>query len=163
MKILAALPLLLAGCAAEQASIPSLAPRPGERTGFDEPAIAAPAAVAADPRLDAQLATAAGKLDTVARGFDAGAARAQAASAASGARTVGSEAWLTAQSAVAELDDWRAQATGIASDLETLGGERLAAVGTPYPTLDALQARAAAEADRQGAVISRLSAALPTP
>ena len=82
MKPLAiALPLVLAGCAAEQARYPSLLPRAAEKTGFDEPAVAAPAPVAADPALDARLGEIAGKLDAVTRGFDADLAKAQTAAA----------------------------------------------------------------------------------
>ena len=154
---------LLAGCAAERTRYPSLLPRAAEGNGFDEPAIAAPAPVAADPQLDARLAATGTRLDASARGFDTDLAKAQRAAAAPGARSVGSDGWLEAQSALAALDDWRAQATGIASELEAAAGERLAAVGTPYPALDALQARAAAEADRQTAAIARVSAAVPAP
>lgn len=164
MKVmpLAAL-VLLTGCAtADDGRYPSLGPRAAERTGFEEPVAATPAPVAADPSLDAQLATAAGKLDTVIKGFDADRARAERAAGVAGARSVGSEAWLTAQTALAQLDDWRAQASGLTTDLETLAGERIGSVGTPYPALEALRARAAAEAEREAAAIAALSARLPT-
>lgn len=154
---------LLAGCAAEQARYPSLLPRAAEGAGFDEPAMAAAAPVSADPQLDARLAAIRARLDVATGGFDTDLAKAQRAAAAPGARSVGSDGWLEAQSALAALDDWRAQATGIASELEATAGERLAAVGTPYPALDALQARAAAEADRQTASIALVSGAVPTP
>lgn len=154
---------LVAGCAADRAGYPSLSPRAAERIGFDEPAMAAPAPVTADPALDARLVQFAGQLDAVAKGYDADAARAGRAAAASGARTTGSDAWLNAQTALAALDDWRAQASGLATDLEVLAGERAGSVGTPYPALDALRERAAAEADRQAAGIAALSAKLPLP
>ena len=161
LPLLAAAPL--AGCAAEQARHPSLLPRAAERTSFAEPAVAAPAPVMVDPQLDARLVAIGGRLDAAMRGFDADLAKAERAAAAPGARSVGSEGWLAAQSALAALDDWRAQATGIASELEAAAGERLGTVGTPYPALDTLQARAAAEAERQAAAIARVSAAIPTP
>ena len=141
---------------------PSLSPRAAERAGFDEPAIAPPAATVADPALDARVGEIAGKLAAVVRGFDADAAVATRAAGTSGARTVGSDAWLTAQTALAALDDWRAQASSLASDTETLAGERAASVGTPYPALETVRARTAAEAERQAAVIAALSAKLPT-
>ena len=159
---LLALPVVLAGCVAEQ-RYPSLLPRANEKMTFDEPAIAAPAPVAADPTLDARLGELGGKLGAVMRGFDGDLAKARAAATAPGARTVGGEAWLSAQAALAGLDDWRSQATGLASDLETLGGDRLATAGTPYPALDAMQSRAAAEVEREDAAIAALSASLPTP
>ena len=152
---------LLVGCTADQTRYPSLLPRAAERASFAEPAAVAPAPVVPDPQLDTRLSALAGRLETATRGFDADLARAHAAAAATGARSVGSEAWLTAQQALAALDDWRAQATGVASELETAAGERLGAAGVAYPALDALQARAAAEADRQGAAIAKLSAAVP--
>lgn len=164
--LLALLPVavpLLGSCAAQTDGYPSLAPRAAERTGFDEPAVAVAAPAVADPALDAELAATAARLDAVARGFDGDAAKARDAVAAPGARTVGSDGWLSAQAAVASLDDWRSQATGLATDLETRAGERLASVATPYPALDALQARAAAEAERENAAITRLTQALPTP
>jgi hypothetical protein len=154
--------LLLAGCSAREAGYPSLSPRAAERTGFDEPAVAAPAPVVPDPALDAQLAEIGRKLDTAAKGFDADAARATRAAAVGGARTVGSEAWLSAQIALAALDDWRAQASGLATDLETLAGDRAGAVGTVYPALETLRARAATEAERQAAGIARIAERLPT-
>lgn len=157
-----AVPLLLAGCAtADEGGYPSLGPRAVERTGFEEPAVAAPAPVTADPALDAKLAEVAGRLDAVAKGYATDAGRAEAAARVAGARTVGSEAWLTAQTALAALDDWRAQASGLTTDLEALAGEREGSVGTPYPALDALRTRAAAEADREAAGIASLSARLP--
>ena len=155
--------LSLSACATTRDDgYPSLAPRAAERAGFDEPAVAPPASVVADAALDARLAEIGGKVTTIAKGFDADAAVATRAAGSAGARTVGSEAWLTAQTALAALDDWRAQASSLTSDLETLAGERSARVGTAYPALDALRAKAAAEADREAAAIATLSARLPT-
>lgn len=155
--------LLLAGCARDDAGAPSLAPRAAERIGFDEPTVAAPAPVVADPALDARLREFGGKLDAVMKGFDADAARATRTAAAAGTRTVGSEAWLTAQTALAVLDDWRAQASGLATDLEVLASDRIGTAGQPYPALDALRARASAEAERESAGIAAIGAKLPTP
>lgn len=163
MKRFLACSLLLAGCAAQEAQYPSLAPRAGERQGFDEPAVTAAPAPVADPALDARVAADGRKLDTVARGFDDDLAKAQKAAAAPGARTVGSESWLSAQAALAALDDWRAQASALASELGGAASDRLGTVGTPYSALDALQARAEGEAERQAAAIARVAATLPTP
>lgn len=164
MKLAALLAVLtLAGCAADRAGYPSLSTRAAEKTGFDEPAIAAPAPVVADPALDARLIALRTMLATVTKGYDADAARAARAAAVPGTRTVGSDAWLTAQTALATLDDWRAQASELASDLEGLADERVASAGTPYPALDALRDRAAAEAERQSVGIAALSAKLPMP
>ncbi|MDB5696703.1 MAG: hypothetical protein JWN21_2246 [Sphingomonas bacterium] len=161
LPLLCALPL--AGCAVDRAGYPSLAPRAAERLGFNEPAIAAPAPLVADPALNARLATLATTLATVTKGFDADAARARRAAGVGTARTVGSDAWLDAQSALAVLDDWRAQASALATELEALAGERAASVGTPYPALDRLRERASAEAGRQSAGIAAIGATLPLP
>jgi hypothetical protein len=155
--------MFVSGCTADRAGYPSLAPRAAERTGFAEPAIATPAPVAADPALDAQLAALDAKVEGVAQGFDKDAALAERAAGVAGARSVGSEAWLTAQTALAALDDWRAQASGLATDLEALAGERAGTLGTPYPALETLRARAAAEAERQSTRIAAISAKLPQP
>ena len=157
----ALLALPLAGCATDQTGFPSLAPRPAEKQGFEEPVVAAPAAVA-DPALDAKLEDYRRRLEAVAKGYDADAAQATRAAGVAGARTVGSEAWLGAQTALAALDDWRAQASGLTVELEALAGERIEAAGAPYPALEAVRARAAAEGDREAAGIAALSARLPT-
>ena len=111
--------------------------------------------------LDARIAALATRMKAVAAGFDADAAKAERLARASGARTVGSDAWLDAQSALAGLDDWRAQATTVASDAEAAGSERAATLAPPYPALEALQKAADAEATRQDATIKRLQDALP--
>lgn len=165
MKI--ALPLLalvlLAGCARDEGTYPSLAPRGAERQGFEEPAVAPPPPMVADPVLDAQVAASGARLDAVVKGFDADAARAKKAASAGGARIVGNDAWIAAQGALAALDDWRAQAGGLASELDTAARERADAVGTPYPALEALRARAEAEAVRESTTIAAIGATLPTP
>lgn len=164
MKLLPAiLAVALAGCARDETAYPSLAPRAAERQGFAEPAVTPPAPLVADPALDARLAEIGGRLDAVAKGYDADAARAERAAGVAGARTVGSEAWIAAQTALAALDDWRAQAGGIAVELADLARERAGTVGTPYPALETLRTRAEAEAARQAAGIATLGARLPTP
>lgn len=155
--------LLSAGCARDDTAFPSLAPRAVEGQGFAEPAMTPPPPVTTDPALDARLTGFRTRLDAVVAGFDADAARARRASAAVGARTVGGEAWIAAQTALASLDDWRAQADGLASEVDAVVRERAATVGTAYPPLDALRMRTEAEAARQGAVIATIGATLPTP
>ena len=141
--------LLLAGCAHDGAAFPSLLPRAAERQGLAEPAVAAPAAAVG------------GKLDAIVRGFDADAARAERAAGVAGARTAGSEAWITAQTALAALDDWRAQAADLSGQTDDLQRARLEGAGTPYPALDALHDRTQAEATREAGRITALSARLP--
>ena len=152
---------LLAACAREDARYPSLAERPAEKRGFAEPEAAPPAPVAADPALDARVAEVRRALDGVATGFDRDAARAEAAAGRAGARTVGSDAWLDAQTALAGLDDWRAQAAELATDAEQLAGGRAATLAPPYPALDTLGRDAGALVERLDARIRAIAARLP--
>jgi len=152
--------ILLAGCAEDRSGYPSLAPRPVEKAGFEEPE-RAPVTVAPDPALDTQVAEVGDKLTKIAAGFDRDAANAARFASAAKAQPVGSEAWLSAQSALATLDDWRAQTSAQVSDIESLALNRAATLKPAYPALDALQERAHAEADRQAATIQRLQNQLP--
>lgn len=154
--------LCAAGCARDTGAFPSLAERPAERRGFAEPSAPPPEVARPDPALDARIAALTGRVRGVATGFDRDAARAETAVRATRGRPVGSEPWLEAQTALAQLDDWRAQASEIVTDVEQLTGERAATLLPPYPSLEAAQRAAEAEADRQGAAIARLSATLPS-
>lgn len=154
--------LALAACARDDTVYPSLAQRPAELRGFAEPEAPPPAPLRPDPALDARVAELTTRLKAVTAGFDRDASRADAAAARAGARTVGSDAWLDAQTALAALDDWRAQATEIASDASDAASERAARLDPPYPALEAAQAAADAEVARQDARITALSARLPT-
>lgn len=155
----AILPLVLAGCAADEGAYPSLAPRGVEKQGFGEPETPV-AVLAPDAALDARLAPLDARLDAVARGFASDAASAQRAAIAAGGKPAGSDAWLTAQTALASLDDWRAQTSALATDIEQIGIERGAVLAPDYPALTALGARADAETVRQGETIARLQAML---
>ena len=160
--LLAAAAALLGGCADRTSGSPSLAPRPIEKLGFAEPEAPAPLPVTADPALDAALAAIAVRLEAVATGFGTDAGKAQAAARRARGQSVGSEAWLDAQAALAGLDDWRAQASAIVTDLDQLASERAAALAPDYPALVPLRARAQAEADGQADTIGRIQASLPT-
>lgn len=152
---------LLAGCAGDAGTYPSLAPRPIEKLGFAEPEAPAPVAAAPDPALDTAIAAIAERLDTVTAGFGGDAAKAEAGARRAKGQPVGSDAWLDAQSALAGLDDWRAQASAIVTDVDQLASDRAATLAPDYPALAPLRARAQDEADRQGATIARLQASLP--
>lgn len=157
---LAAAPLLvLAGCAGEATTYPSLAPRAVEKQGFAEPETPA-AAVAADPALDAQLERLTTQLDTIATGFAAAAREAERKAMAGRGKPAGSEPWLDAQTALAALDDWRAQASALATDVEQLTIARAATLAPPYPALAKLDDRVDAEVRRQTETIARLQAML---
>ncbi len=153
--------LSLAGCTRDTTAYPSLAPRAVEKLGFAEPEVPIVEAKP-DPALDARIATLGTSLDGIANGFAADAGKAQAASGRARGKAVGSDAWLDAQTALAQLDDWRAQGSSLLTDIEQIASERAAKLEPEYPALVALRARVAAEAQRQGETIDRLQAALPT-
>ena len=152
--------LPLAGCASDPRPYPSLAPRAAEKQGFGEPAVAA-VVVVADPALDARIAAQGADLDRIAAGFTTAAEAARRSAGSASRQPVGSEAWLTAQAAVARVDDWRSQATALAADIEGAGSARAAQLQPAYPALDALAARAAAETAREAQVVEQLQASLP--
>jgi hypothetical protein len=159
--LVAATALLLAGCASDPRTYPSLAPRPIEKLGFAEPEAATPAPVAPDPVLDDALAAITLRLDAVVAGHDGDAARATAAATRARGAPIGSEAWLDAQAALATLDDWRAQASAIVTDLDRLASDRAGTLAPDYPALAPLRARAQTELVRQEAAILQLQARLP--
>ena len=159
--LLAVTAFLLSGCTRDTSGFPSLAPRPIEKLGFAEPAAPAPAAVVADPALDASLAAIELRLKTVGSGFAADATKAQAAARRAKGQAVGSDAWLDAQAALAGLDDWRAQASAIVTDLDELASARAAKLAPDYPGVAALRDRAQVEVDRQADIIGRIQASLP--
>lgn len=157
-------PLLLlavAACAQDTTRYPSLALRPIEsRTDEAPDPDATAAAVAADPALDGQLATSGAAIDRNATDFAAAAARADAAARTRGARTEGSDAWLGAQGSLADLEALHGDLLGVSSGLDRIATDRAQAGDGPYPGLDALQARAQGEADRQSARIAAIKASL---
>ncbi|MEH3160219.1 MAG: hypothetical protein PGN08_15670 [Sphingomonas taxi] len=154
------LALTLAGCSRDTTVYPSLSPRAVEKLGFAEPEVPVVEAKA-DPALDARIADLGRTLDTLAKGAAADAAKADAAAVRARGKPVGSDAWLDAQTALAQLDDWRAQASSLLTDIDQIASDRAAALQPAYPALATLRERAAAEAQRQGATIDRLQAALP--
>ncbi|WBH16227.1 hypothetical protein [Sphingomonas radiodurans] len=151
--------LSLTACAGREA-YPSLLPRTAETRTFDEPAAPPPAAVVADPALDARIATAERMLSERAAAFDAAAARAARQVTAAGRSPAGSEAWLDAQVALAELDTLRSSTQELVTDLEEVAAERATALTPDYPALDAAIERVRVAAAAQVARIAALQGAL---
>ena len=152
--------LSLAGCTRETTAYPSLAPRAVEKLGFAEPEVPIVEAQP-DPALDARIAALGGALDGTTSGFAADAAKADRAADAARGNAVGSDAWLDAQSVLAQLDDWRAQTSSLLTDADRIASDRAAELLPVYPSLAAMRERIAAEAQRQSATIDRLQARLP--
>ena len=137
---------LLAGCAQDAGSYPSLAPRAVEQRGFAEPEVAAPptGSPTADPALTAPIAAARAKLERAAASYASTLSRlAPLVTRARGA-AVGSDAWIAAQSALADLDAIRSDTRAAQNDLEALAIDRAQSGAPDDPALS--MARADAEA-----------------
>lgn len=160
---LSILGLSIGGCAADTGHYPSLAPRAVEKVGFEEPATAAPLPAAPDPALDARLATTVQARATATAQFDKAATRATSLAQAARGAAPGTDRWLDAQTALAELDSLRAAHGDSVSALEDLAGERLQAMAPAYPALERelTQAREAAadQTRRIDAIAAMLSPA----
>jgi hypothetical protein len=161
MKAFSALAILLlaTACAESTDKYPSLAPRPIESRSD---AIATPPAPTAtpDPALDAQVASQTAKLAQIDRDFTATAERAESAAKARGALAVGSDQWVAAQSALAELDGLRGDTLGLVSDLERMVTDRGDAGAPPYPALEELVTKAQSQFDAEAARIAAIKKTL---
>ena len=154
-----ALVLVAAGCTEPSGKYPSLALRPIESRSDAE--VTPPVApVAADPALDQQIATTTATLATNNGAFASGAAKAEAAAKRPGSQSVGSDTWVAAQAALADIDALRADTMGIQVDLERLATDRGEAGTAPYPALDDARAKAQAQLDAQIARIAAIKAIL---
>ncbi|MBB6505589.1 hypothetical protein F4693_002581 [Sphingomonas endophytica] len=152
---------LLAACASDPTVYPSLAPRPVEKLGFAEPATPPPAPAAQDPALDAKLIAVTTRGDAAARDFDRAAARAETLTRAARGAKVGSDAWIAAQTAIADLDALRSSYGDTVGALDDLASTRAAALQPAYPALEQALAAARAAAEAQTARIHALAGALP--
>lgn len=148
-----------AGCAQASDKYPSLALRPIE-TRSDAETVAPMPEATPDAGLDAQIAAAAGKLAQLDNDFTAGAAKADAAAKARGAQATGSDQWLTAQTALADIEALRGDMLGAVSDIERMVTDRGEAGQPPYPTLDALRAKAQDQLDAATARVAAIKASL---
>lgn len=156
------LTLLIGGCVgADTARYPSLLPRPIESRSDAEPTVAPPAPAAADPALDAKLADYAATLAKTDKAFAAAADRAEAAAHAAQGQAVGSDRWLDAQTALAELDTYRSDLSAMLTDVEQLAIDRAAAGEPDYPGVQALRDKVKASFDAESARIAAIQASLP--
>ena len=152
---------LLAACASDPTVYPSLAPRPVEKLGFAEPATPPPAPAAQDPALARELASIIAKGSAAARDFDRAAARAETLARAARGAKVGSDAWIAAQTAIADLDALRSSYGDTVGALDDLARGRAAALQPAYPALEQALVAARATAKAQTARIDALAGSLP--
>ena len=152
--------LLLSACSTA-GSYPSLLPRPGEKLDFAEPTVAPAPPLKPDPALDARIAQGRQQLAASATAFDAAMRDAERLVAEARGSAAGSDAWLNAQVALAELDAHRSDTSVAASDLEQIALDRAVAGEQDYPALDTVVSEAQALGNAQAARIAKLQAELP--
>ena len=154
--------LTASGCAEQRAMhYPSLLPRPIESRSDAEPPAAPVATAEPDPALDKRIADTVASLDGAKKDFAIGAAKAEALAKAAQGQPVGSDRWLNAQSALAELDVFRATASAALTELEDAAMARAAEGKPPYPALETARAAAQAELDMETAKIGKIQASMP--
>lgn len=153
-------PMLIVGCAAPDGDrYPSLLPRPIEKRGFAEPVRPAPV-VAPDPALDARIGTLRAALAKADDAFDGSARDAERLVGSAGDSAPGTERWIAAQVALAELDTLRSGTAGTLADIERLAIDR-AADGKPlYPALEALRTQATQQNQGEIDRIARIQASM---
>jgi len=157
---LATLPLALSACADASHSYPSLLPRPIETRDTAEVVHVAPPVVA-DPVLDATIAGLTKTLAQVAGNWTQPARSTAIKVAAARGQPIGSDAWLDAQTALAELDQLRAQTLAALGTAEETAIARAGDGQQPYPALETLRVRASAQLDAETKEIAERQALLP--
>lgn len=154
--------LLIAGCSAP-ASYPSLLPRAAESQSLEEPAASPPEPSAPDPAVEAKIAAAMRTLEERTTAFDGASSRAERLVTAARGSAAGSEAWLDAHVALAELDALRSATSEIAVTLDDLASERALSLAPDYEPLtnaaDRVRAAVASQAERIAAMQARLAPA----
>lgn len=155
----AVIAVVLAGCTAPDLGYPSLLPRPIESRTDAEPVRADPVAVP-DPALDARIAEQRALAKAAVQRFQPAAREAEARVAVARGTAAGSDAWLRAQTALADLAPIRGETTQIVSALEEVAIARATAGEPPYPALDAAIAELGAIAQQQGDRVAALEDAL---
>ncbi len=158
LAALAALPAL-AACTVSDQGYPSLLPRPIERRGDAEPVRPDPVATP-DAALDRRIAEQRALADAAAKRFQSAALEAETRVALARGLAVGSEPWVRAQTALAELAPIRGDTVMIVSGLEELAAARAAAGEPAYPALDAAIAEIGGAATAQGDRVAEFERAL---
>ena len=158
-RIALLLALGLVGCTETPGAYPSLALRPIESRSNAEPEMVTPVA-APDAELDRKIAAIATKLAASEAAFAASAATAETAARTPAAQAIGSNEWVSAESALADLDSLRVDTLGAVTDLDQLSAERGVAGDPAYPALDDARARAQAQLEAQQKKIAAIKAIL---
>lgn len=132
-----ALPLgLPAACTTPDGGYPSLLPRPIESRDDAEPVRPDPVATP-DAALDARITQKRAAAADAAKRFQTAAITAESRVAVARGVPAGSEAWVAAQTALADLDAIRGGTVELLTELEQEASARAQAGITAYPALDA--------------------------
>ena len=149
----------LAACTQAPGAYPSLGKRPIESRP-DAVAETPAAAPVPDAALDTRIAQLSAQVDSAHQAFAVAADKAEAAARRPGARQVGSDAWVGATAALAEVETHRSDTQSSATELERAMTDRGVAGLPPYPALDAAYQRAQGLADTDAARIATIRASL---
>lgn len=149
----------LAGCTQSAGNFPSLLPRAIETRSNAEPVRPAPV-VKPNAVLDAKVAELSAQAETAYKNFTQAAQAAEARIAVARGTARGSEPWLNAQTALADLDGTRTGVLSALADLERLTIDRGVAGEPPYPALEKAVAAARAHATEAEQRSTALEAAL---
>lgn len=150
---------LLAACTTPDGGYPSLLPRPIENRDDAEPVRPDPVATP-DAALDARIAQKRTAAADAAKRFQAAAITAESRVAVARGVPAGSESWVAAQTALADLDAIRGDTVELVTELEQEASAR-AQAGTPaYPALNAAIAEIGGLATTQAARSKALEDAL---
>ena len=158
-RIAILLTLGLVGCTEAPGVYPSLALRPIESRSDAEPEVVTPVATP-DPELDKKIAAISAKLGASEAAFAASAATAESAARSPAAQSVGSNEWVRAESALADLDSLRVNTLDAITALDQLTAERGVAGDPPYPALEDMRAKAQAQMETQQTKITAIKAIL---
>lgn len=157
------LPLVLLGtlgaCTTPGGDYPSLLPRAIESRDPAEPVRPDPVATP-DAALDRQIAERRAAAATAAERFRSLAAEAESRVAVARGLPMGSDPWIRAQSALAELAPIRGETAQIVAALEEVAVARATAGEPGYPALDAAIAELGAVAQTQGDRVAALEDAI---
>jgi hypothetical protein len=149
----------LTACTVSDEGYPSLLPRPIESRSDAEPVRPDPVATP-DAALDRRIAEPRALADAAAKRFQSAALEAETRVAVARGLAIGSEPWVRAQTALADLAPIRGETTQIVSSLEETAIARASAGEAPYPALDAAITELGAIAQDQGDRVAALEAAL---
>ena len=156
-----ALPLgMLAACTTPNGDYPSLLPRPIESRDDAEPVRPDPVA-APDSALDARITRTRAAAADAAKRFQSAVANAESRVAVARGVPAGSESWVAAQTALADLDAIRGETVELVTDLEQEASARALAGAPAYPALNAaiddIARQALTQADRSKALEAALA------